>query len=74
MKSTAALFLIATATFSTACSLPAGVEVDCAWARPIRFTDATKAWLAAGMPWPDQVRADLDKIARHNEKHGMFCR
>ena len=56
MKSTAALFLIATATFSTACSLPAGVEVDCAWARPIRFTDATKAWLAAGGPPPGPRR------------------
>ena len=74
MKSTAALFLIATATFSTACSLPVSVEVDCAWARPIRFTDATKAWLAALSPWPDQVRADLENIAKHNEKHEAFCR
>ena len=74
MKSTAALFLIAIATFSTACSLPVTVEADCAWARPIRFDAATKGWLRAQMPWPDPVRADLDKIAKHNEKHGMFCR
>ena len=73
MKSTAALFLIATATFSTACSLPVSVEADCAWARPIRLADATKAWLAARIPWPDHVRADLEKIARHNEKYEAFC-
>jgi len=73
MKSTAALYLIATATLSTACSVPVHVEVDCAWARPIRFQAPTKAWLAERMPWPEQVRADLEKVARHNEKWGAFC-
>ena len=74
MKSTAFLCLIATATFLTACSIPVRVDVDCAWARPIRFSEATKAWLGALVPWPDHVRADLDKIAKHNEKHGALCR
>jgi hypothetical protein len=73
MKSTAVPFLIATTIFSSACSLPVAVEADCAWAKPIRFADATKAWLQAHMPWPDHVRADLDKIAKHNEKHAVFC-
>ena len=74
MRSTTALLLIATATCSTACSLPISVEMDCAWARPIRFDAATKAWLEALSPWPDPVRADLDKIAKHDEKHAAFCR
>jgi len=74
MKSTTALFLIATATFSTGCSGPASVEADCVWARPIRFAPATKAWLAARMPWPEPVRADLEKIARHNEKLAALCK
>lgn len=74
MKSTTVLLLIATATFSTACSGPVSVAADCAWARPIRFTPRTKAWLAERMPWPDPVRADFDKIARHNEKYDVFCR
>ncbi len=74
MQSTSVLFLIATATFSTACSLPVSVEVDCAWARPIRFEAATKTWLADRLPWPDYVRADLEKVARHNDKHEAFCR
>ena len=74
MRSTTALFLIATATFSAGCSLPVSVEVDCAWARPIRLQPATKDWLAERGPWPDPVRADLEKVARHNEKHETFCR
>jgi hypothetical protein len=74
MKSIAVPFLIATATFSAGCSLPAGGEADCAWARPIRFGPATKDWLAERGPWPDPVRADLEKVARHNEKHETFCR
>ena len=74
MRSIAVLCLIATATLSTACSVPAGIEADCAWARPIRFAPATKDWLAARMPWPEHVRADLEKIARHNDKHAAFCR
>jgi len=48
--------------------------VDCAWARPIRFAPETKEWLAGRMPWPEQVRADLEKVARHNDKHQAFCR
>jgi len=74
MKSTTALFLIATTIFSSACSLPVSVEVDCAWARPIRLQPATKDWLAERGPWPDPVRADLEKVARHNEKFETFCR
>lgn len=74
MQSTRVLFLIATVTFSTACSLPVTVEVDCAWARPIRFAPATKEWLAERMPWPEYVRADLEKVARHNEKFEAICK
>lgn len=73
MRSTSVLFLIATATLSTACSVPVSVEVDCAWARPIRFAAATKDWLAARMPWPEHLRADLEQVARHNDKHAAFC-
>jgi len=54
--------------------VPVRVEVDCAWARPIRFAPETKEWLAGRMPWPEQVRADLEKVARHNDKHQAFCR
>ncbi|MAF95886.1 MAG: hypothetical protein CMM60_09070 [Rhodospirillaceae bacterium] len=57
----------------TACSIPVSVDVDCAWARPIKFSEPTKAWLGALSPWPGHVREDLIKIARHNEKHRTFC-
>lgn len=73
MTSTMRLSLTVTAIFLSACSLPVGVEVDCAWAKPIRFSDATKDWLAALSPWPDPVRRDFDKIAKHNEKFKTFC-
>ena len=78
MKSITARCLTATAIFLTAfslgaCALPVSIESDCAWAQPIRFSDATKAWLVQRVPWPDPLRQDLVKIARHNEKHEMFC-
>ncbi len=73
MPSTMPLSLMATAIFLSACSLPVSVEVDCAWAKPIRFSQPTKDWLAALSPWPDHLRADLIKIAKHNEKYGVFC-
>lgn len=79
MKSTAGRCRKATAIFLTACSLsacaiPVSIDADCAWSKPIRFSEATKAWLAERVPWPAHLRADLVKIARHNEKHRMFCR
>jgi hypothetical protein len=49
------------------------IDADCAWAKPIRFSEATKAWLAERTPWPAPLRADLEKIARHNDKHRVFC-
>ena len=73
MRSTMRLCLIAIAIFLSACSIPVSVEVDCAWAKPIRFSEPTKAWLRELSPWPAPVRADLDKIAKHNEKYGVFC-
>ncbi len=73
MPSTARPCLIATAIFLSACSLPVSVEVDCAWTKPIRFSQPTKDWLTALSPWPDPVRQDFEKIAKHNEKYRAFC-
>ncbi len=73
MPSTMRLFLMMTAIFLSACSLPVSIDADCAWAKPIRFSEATKTWLARQTPWPDHLRADLIKIAKHNEKFGVFC-
>ncbi len=73
MTSTMRLSLIASVIFLSACSLPVSIDADCAWAKPIRFSNATKAWLANQVPWPASVRADLVKIAKHNEKYGVFC-
>ena len=66
-----AIFL--TAFSLSACAIPVSIDADCAWSKPIRFSEATKTWLAERVPWPAPVRADLVKIARHNEKHRMFC-
>ena len=74
MPSTTRLTLITTAIFLNACSLPVSVETDCAWAKPIRFSAATKAWLGERTPWPKPLRADLVKIAKHNDKVELFCR
>jgi len=57
----------------TACAVPVRVDVDCAWARPIEFEPATKEWLKARSPWPGHLRDDLEKIAKHNDKHRAFC-
>ncbi len=73
MPSTIPPCLTATAIFLSACSLPVSVDIDCAWAKPIRFSNATKTWLADRVPWPGHLRADLIKIAKHNEKFGVFC-
>ena len=73
MTSTMRPCMAATAIFLSACSIPVSVDVDCAWAKPIRFSEPTKAWLRELSPWPGPVRADLDKIAKHNEKYGVFC-
>ncbi|NQU60996.1 MAG: hypothetical protein HQ512_07685 [Rhodospirillales bacterium] len=73
MKSTMRLSLAATAIFLNACSLPVSVEVDCTWAKPIRLSNTSKAWLADRIPWPAHLREDLVKIAKHNEKHNTFC-
>ncbi len=73
MTSTTRPCLIATAIFLSACSLPVSVEVDCAWAKPILFSEATKTWLAERTPWPANVLADLERIARHNDKFKTFC-
>ena len=63
----------ASAIFLSACSLPAAIDADCAWAKPIKFSEPTKNWLAERTPWPEYLRADLIKIAKHNEKYGVFC-
>ena len=73
MPSTKLPCLILTAIFLSACSLPVSIDVDCAWAKPIKFSGPTKAWLADRTPWPAPLRADLEKIARHNDKHRVFC-
>lgn len=67
------LGLTAIAIFLNACSLPVSVNADCAWAKQIRFSEATKTWLATQVPWPAPLRADLIKIATHNEKFETFC-
>ncbi len=63
----------ASAIFLSACSLPVSLDADCAWAKPIRFSEATKTWLADRVPWPGHLRADLVTIAKHNEKFEVFC-
>ncbi|MDA1022261.1 MAG: hypothetical protein O2817_02815 [Proteobacteria bacterium] len=68
-----ALFLIATMISLTACSLPVSIDADCAWAKPIRFSELTKNWLSTLSPWPEPVRQDFEKIAKHNDKHRAFC-
>ena len=73
MRSIIPLGLTASAIFLSACSLPVSINADCAWAKPIRFSNATKNWLADRTPWPGYLRADLIKIAKHNEKYGVFC-
>ena len=73
MRAIIPLGLTAIAIFLSACSLPVSLDTDCAWAKPIRFSEATKTWLAERTPWPDHLRADLSKIAKHNEKYGVFC-
>ncbi len=74
MRLTRLLTLIATAIFLSACSQRVSLDADCAWAKPIRFSEASKNWLAERTPWPEPLRADLVKIAKHNEKYGAFCR
>ena len=79
MKSITARILKATAISLTAfslvaCAVPVRIDADCAWAKPIRLSEPTKAWLVQRVPWPDPLRADLVKIARHNEKFETFCR
>ncbi len=74
MKLISTLFLIATMIFLNACSLPVSLDADCAWAKPIRFSEPTKNWLAERTPWPGHLRKDLLAIAKHNEKFGVFCR
>jgi len=59
--------------FLSGCSLPVSLDVDCTWAKPVRLSNATKTWLADRTPWPEPLRADLIKIAKHNEKFGAFC-
>ena len=74
MTSTLSLSLTASAIFLSACSLPVSIDADCAWTKPILFSDASKEWLIERMPWPEHFRADLIKIVRHNEKFETFCR
>ncbi len=73
MPSTMPLSLMATAIFLSACSQRVSIDADCTWAKPIRFSEATKTWLGERTPWPGHLRADLIKIAKHNEKYGVFC-
>ena len=73
MKSKIPLSLIASAIFLNACSLPVSIDADCAWTKPIKFSDTTKIWLTDRIPWPESLRVDLIKIARHNEKFETFC-
>lgn len=73
MPSKIPLILTAMTIFLTACSLPVSIDTDCAWAKPIRFSNATKTWLAERAPWPGYLRTDLNKIAKHNEKYRVFC-
>ncbi len=66
----------------SACSIPITVDVDCAWAREIKFAAPTKAWLhglydKGGKPkpgTPTALQADLEKVRKHNLKHAEFCR
>ena len=62
------IFVHPTGGISRRGGLPVSLDTDCAWAKPIRFSEATKTWLAERTPWPDHLRADLIKIAKHNEK------
>lgn len=78
MPSTKRQFLTATAIFLTAfslgaCAVPVSIDADCAWTKPITFSDETKMWLVTQVPWPDALRDDLVKIAKHNEKFETFC-
>ena len=69
-------------TLLTGCSIPVTAMIDCAWAKPIRFSEETKAWLHTfyddhGRPLPmtpETLAADLAKVAKHNEKYEEFCR
>lgn len=56
-----------------ACALPVSIDADCAWTKPIRFSEVTKMWLVDQVPWPVALRDDLIKIAKHNEKFETFC-
>ena len=70
-RKAAAIFL--TAFSLSACAVPVSIDADCAWSKPILFSDETKGWLIERIPWPGHLRQDLVKIAKHNEKFGVFC-
>jgi len=49
-----AIFLIA---FSLgACAVPVTIDADCAWTKPIKFSEETKTWLVNRIPWPAPLR------------------
>ena len=78
MPSTKRPRLSATAIFLTAfslgaCAVPVTIDADCARTKPIKFSQETKTWLVNRIPWPESLRDDLMKIAKHNEKYETFC-
>ncbi len=72
MRSTLALLAIC-ATLSAGCSAKAQPD-PCAWVRPIRFTQESKAWLLEHQTdMPASLAADLEQVARYNDKVNAIC-
>ncbi|MCH8347379.1 MAG: hypothetical protein IH901_02605 [Proteobacteria bacterium] len=72
-KFAAALFLVLSLTFLSACSgIRVKVATDCAWAEEIRLSSETKEWLD-GLEWPESAFEDFKKIGDHNELYSKFC-
>lgn len=73
MRFAAALLLATSAISLSGCSaFRIRADLDCAWAKPIRFSDETKSWLD-GLLWPEAAYPDFRQIADHNELFERFC-
>ena len=55
-------------------AIPIQVSVDCAFAKRLEMSSETLAWLSREGSPPPYVLADLDRVAKHNDKVDAICR
>jgi hypothetical protein len=48
--------------------------VDCVFAKRLDMSEETLAWLGRGGDPPAYVQADLEKVAKFNDKVDAICR